>query len=118
MRGSWKKPFECTLVVIKSHLFVQPSALPLSCFKQTDISLSVLIGLYSFIYYLLLQCFCRNPCVQTRLSIRSQMFIRPRVVVTSDPPRISPDVGIQKSKNLKVRKCKKCKDNNEWVFEF
>ena len=28
VRGSWKKPFECTLVMIKSHLFIQPSALP------------------------------------------------------------------------------------------
>ena len=27
VRGSWKKPFECTLVMIKSHLFIQPSAL-------------------------------------------------------------------------------------------
>ena len=77
-----------------------------------------------------MQSFCRNPCVQTRLSIRSQMFIRPRVVVTSDPPRISPDVGIQKFKNPKiqkykntkiqekVRKMQKCKDNMEWIFKF
>ena len=55
------------------------------------------------------------------------MFIRPRVVVTSDPPRISPDVGTQKSKNQKsentkiqekVRKIKKCKDNMEGIFKF
>ena len=74
-----------------------------------------------------MQSFCRNPCVQTRLSIRSQIFIRPRVVVTSDPPRISPDVGTQKSKNQKsentkiqkkVRKMKKGKDNWEWIFKF
>ena len=97
-----EEAFECTLVMIKSHLFIQPSALLLVVLSRL-ITECLNWTLHVFFYDGSMQSFCRIPCVQTRLSIRSQMFIRPRVVVTSDPPRISPDVGTQKSKNPKIR---------------